>query len=104
MTGQSYDTLSVRVVDPRSIAMTTKKGGKIVAEQTRTVSDDGNTMTIKVTSHPKDSDQPVNTEVTFTRLGKALLERMGLPARGESTRFSNLPMPSQPLTRPMATS
>ena len=28
VTGQSYDTISVREVDPKSIAITTKKSGK----------------------------------------------------------------------------
>jgi GH15 family glucan-1,4-alpha-glucosidase len=71
VTGQPYDTVSVREVDPKSIATTTKKNGKTVTEQTRTVSDDGNTLTAKVTSHPENSDQTVSVEVTYTRVGKA---------------------------------
>jgi GH15 family glucan-1,4-alpha-glucosidase len=71
VTGQSYDTVSVREVDPKSIATTTKKNGKTVTEQTRTVSDDGNTLTVKITSHPENSDQTVSVEVTYTRVGKA---------------------------------
>ena len=43
VTGQAYDTISVRVIDPKSI-------GIEINEQTRTVSDDGNTLTIKVTA------------------------------------------------------
>lgn len=71
VTGQSYDTISVREVDPKSIAITTKKSGKTVTEQTRTVSDDGHTLTVKVTNHPENSDQPVIVESTATRVGKA---------------------------------
>jgi hypothetical protein len=71
VTGQTYDTISVHEVDPKSIAVTTKKGGKTVAETSRTVSDDGNTMTVKTTAHPENSDQTVSQEVTFTRVGKA---------------------------------
>lgn len=71
VTGQSYDTISVREVDSKSIAITTKKSGKTMYDQTRTVSDDGNTLTIKVEYHPKDSDQTISSEATFTRLGKA---------------------------------
>jgi hypothetical protein len=71
VTGQSYDTINVREVDPKSIAITTKKSGKTVAEQTRTVSDDGNTLTVKVTFHPENSDQTVIAESTATRVGKA---------------------------------
>src|ERR1035438_3476569 len=71
VTGQSYDTVSVREVDPKSIATTTKKRSETVTEQTRTVSDDGNTLTAKVTAHPENSDQTVSVEVTYTRVGKA---------------------------------
>jgi GH15 family glucan-1,4-alpha-glucosidase len=69
--GQPYDTVSVREVDPKSIATTTKKHGKTLTEQTRTVSDDGNTLTVKVASHPENSDQTVSAEATYTRVGKA---------------------------------
>ncbi len=71
VTGQSYDTISVHEVDAKSIAITTKKSGKTVSEQTRTVSDDGKTLTVKTTLHPENSDQTVSAEVTATRVGKA---------------------------------
>jgi len=71
VTGQSYDAINVREVDPKSITITTKKTGKTANEQTRTVSDDGNTLTLKSTTHPQTSDQTVTAEVTFTRIGKA---------------------------------
>ncbi len=71
VTGQFYDTISVREVDPKSIAVTFKKNGKTVAEQTRTVSDDGNTLTWKQITHQENSDQPVSSESTYTRVGKA---------------------------------
>ena len=41
VTGQSYDTVSVAEVDPKTISVTTKKAGKVVYEQTRAVSADG---------------------------------------------------------------
>jgi GH15 family glucan-1,4-alpha-glucosidase len=71
VTGQAYDTISVREVDAKSIELTTKKNGKTVSEQTRTVSDDGNTLTVKTTFHPENSDQTVTPEVTAARVGKA---------------------------------
>ena len=72
VTGQAYDTISVREVDAKSIELTTKKNGKTNSGQTRTVSDDGNTLTVKTTFHPENSDQTVTVEVTATRVGKAL--------------------------------
>jgi hypothetical protein len=71
VTGQSFDTISVREVDPRSIVSTTKKSGKTVTERTYTVSDDGNTLTVKIISHTENSGRPVSEEVTLTRVGKA---------------------------------
>jgi hypothetical protein len=71
VTGQSYDTISVREVDTTSIEVMTKKSGKPDYEQTRTVSADGNTLTVKTTSHSPDSDDTVTAEVTLTRIGKA---------------------------------
>jgi len=71
VTGQPYDTISVREIDAKSIEVTTKKNGKPVYEQTRTVSDDGNTLMVKTTSHPRDSDQTVTSESTLTGIGKA---------------------------------
>ncbi len=71
VTGQSYDTISVREIDSKSIEVKTKKNGKPVFEQTRTVSDDGKMLTIKNTSYRPGNDQTVTAEVTYTRLGKA---------------------------------
>jgi len=71
VSGQPYDTISVREVDSTSLEITAKKGGKAEFEQTRTVSDDGNTLTVKTTSHPKNSDQVVTGEATLSRIGKA---------------------------------
>lgn len=71
VTGQAFDTISVREVDPRSIAVTTKKGGKVVDESIRTVLNDGNTLTLKLTGHSPNSDQTFTAEETFTRVGNA---------------------------------
>ena len=71
VTGQTYDTVSVREVDPKSIALTTKKGGTTVSEQTRTVSANGKTLTIKNTYHPMGGGQPLTAETTATLVGIA---------------------------------
>jgi hypothetical protein len=71
VTGQVYDSLSVKEVDAKSIATVTKKAGKVMAEQTRTVSADGKTLTLKSTSHPMASDQTVTVETTAKRVGIA---------------------------------
>lgn len=71
ITGQSFDTISVKEVDPKTISITTKKGGKVDFEQTRAVSADGKTLTVKTTSHPMNSDQPVTGESTAKLVGVA---------------------------------
>jgi hypothetical protein len=71
VTGQTYDSISVHVIDVKSVEVMTKKNGKPEYEQTRTVSDDGKSLAVKTTSHPKDSDQTVTSAVTLTRIGKA---------------------------------
>ena len=71
VTGQSYDTISVKEVDPKTIQIVTKKGGSVDSESTRTVSANGKTLTVKLTAHPMNGGDPVITEVTATRVGPA---------------------------------
>lgn len=70
VTGQPFDMLSVKEVDPHTVQFVTKKNGKTVFEQTRTASDDGKTLKVKTTSYPPDSAQPITTESTLEREGK----------------------------------
>lgn len=71
VTGQPYDTMSVKIVDPNTIAITTKKAGNVDAESTRAVSANGKTLTVKITAHPMSGGDPVTTEATATRIGIA---------------------------------
>ena len=69
VSGMPYDTISVKEVDANTLAVVTKKGGKVVGEQTRSVSADGKQLTVKTTSHPMNSDQTVTTEASAKRVG-----------------------------------
>ena len=69
VTGQSYDTISVTIVDPHSISVTTKKGGQADYEQTRTVSADGKTLTVKTTGHPANGGAPTEFDTIAKRNG-----------------------------------
>ena len=71
VTGQSFDTVSVKEVDSRTIAITTKKAGTSEYEQTRSVSADGKTLTVKTTAHPAGGGSDVTTETTGTLVGPA---------------------------------
>lgn len=63
-----YDTMSVRVIDDRTIEMVTKKGGKTVGTERAAVSEDGNTRTIDVSFQLEGSDKPVTGRVVERRV------------------------------------
>jgi hypothetical protein len=87
VTGQTYDTLAVQVVDANTLHVTGKKAGKPEFEQTRTASNDGKTLTISSTSYPADGSQPVKAEVKFTRASKG---PAGSNATSGSWRIQNV--------------
>jgi len=67
----SFDMASVRELSQNSITLTMKKDGKTVGEQTQTVSDDGNALTVRNTDHPPNSPKPRESVVTLTRTAAA---------------------------------
>lgn len=95
VTGQTYDTIAVDVVDPNTIHVVTKKAGKPTNEQTRTASADGKTLSISSTNHPADGSQPYKAEVKFTRTGKA---PAGANASSGTWRIQNIDEESAGLT------
>lgn len=71
VSGQPYDTIAVKQVDAHTVQFVAKKSGKTSWEQTRTVSGDGKTQTLKTTSYPPNSTSPVTAEAILEREGKA---------------------------------
>lgn len=71
VTGEPFDSISVTIVDPKTITVQTSKDGKVISEQTRTVSANGKTLTVKGTDHPQNSDKPVTFEAVAVREGIA---------------------------------
>ncbi len=69
VSGQSYDTISIAIVDPHTISVAAKKGSAVTFEQTRTVSADGNTLTVKSTGHPQGGGAPTIFETVARRSG-----------------------------------
>lgn len=69
--GHAYDTLSMKVIDDNTVEEIGKKDGKVMFEETYSVSKDGKTLTAKVTSHPMDGSAPITTEGTAKRVGMA---------------------------------
>jgi hypothetical protein len=70
VTGQTYDTIAVQVVDANTIHLTGKKAGKTEFEATRTASQDGKMLTASRTDYPVDGSQPFKVEVKWTRVSK----------------------------------
>ena len=60
VTGQPYDTISVKVVDPQTVEEIEKKNGQVVSDEKFTVSRDGNTTT----------DEFANWKVSMVRVTK----------------------------------
>jgi hypothetical protein len=67
--GQSYDTLSVTIVDAHTISVVARKGSVVTFEQTRTVSADGKTLTVKSTGHPQSGGATSVFETVAKRSG-----------------------------------
>jgi hypothetical protein len=61
-----YDTIAVKVVNAASVEIIEKKDGKVVYQDTRTVSADGNKLNDKFTDTTE--AKPVTGEVTSTRV------------------------------------
>jgi hypothetical protein len=68
VSGQPYDTISIRVEVPGTIHVVTKKNGKTTSDSTRTVSRDGNSLGISSTNHPADGSPPFHAESMWTRV------------------------------------
>lgn len=63
-----YDTMSIKVVDDRTIEETDKKNGKTVATSKTTVSPDGNTLTFEFTDSSATNADPVTGKGQETRV------------------------------------
>jgi hypothetical protein len=68
---QAVDTENIKVVDDKTVSVVGKKDGKVVFEQTATVSADGKTLTVKGVGHPPNGDKPVEFTTKMKRVGTA---------------------------------
>lgn len=72
ITGDPYtDMLAVKVVDDHTVEQTGQKNGKMVYNETDTVSQDGNTLTAKFQFQPANRSEPVKGEQVFTHVAQA---------------------------------
>ena len=83
------DTLAVKVVDDHTIQQTGQKNGKVVFNETDTVSQDGNTLTTKFEFQPQNSSEPVKGEQTLTRVAKAPASAHAISGSWRITKFNS---------------
>jgi hypothetical protein len=95
VTGQTYDTIAVQVVDANTIHLTAKKASKTEFETTRISSQDGEMLTITNTNYPADGSQPVKYEWKMARVSKG---PDGSNATSGSWRIQNVNVDAAGLT------
>lgn len=69
VSGEPFDTQSVTLVDPHTIAIVSKKGDKTIEEDKATVSADGKILDFKTTTYPLNGSGPQNGAMTLKRAG-----------------------------------
>jgi hypothetical protein len=91
VTGHPYfDTLSVKVIDDRTIEMTQKKDGKINATSKWTVSPDGNTLAVAFSDSSATNADPVKGAGESTRVAKGPAGSHAFSGSWRSTKIDNI--------------
>jgi hypothetical protein len=70
VSGQTFDTIAVQVVDANTIHLTAKKAGITEFETTRTASQDGQLLTSTTIVYPPDGSQPYKAKGKYALLSK----------------------------------
>ncbi len=70
VTGQTFDTIAVQVVDANTIHLTGKKAANTQFETIRTVSQDGQILSSTTTVYAADGSQAYKAEGNYTRVSK----------------------------------
>jgi hypothetical protein len=78
--GQPYDTISVKIVDPRNVEEIEKRNGQVVSVEKLTVSNDGNTVT----------DEFGNWKLIMSRVEKAPTGAHELPGSWQPLRMESM--------------
>ena len=91
VTGHSYyDTMSVKVVDDRTIEDTTKKNGKTVGTSRTWVSPDGNTLMFEFTDSSATNADPVTGKGEETRVAKGPAGSHAISGSWQATKMDSV--------------
>jgi hypothetical protein len=85
-----YDTVSIKVVDDRTIEETDKKNGKTVTTSKATVSPDGNTVTFEFSDSSASSGAPVTGKAQETRVAKGPAGSHAISGSWRAAKVENL--------------
>jgi hypothetical protein len=86
----SYGTVSVRIIDDRSVEQIEKKAGKLVSQSKTTVSSDGATAVEERTSYPESGGKPVSGSGTLKRVGKSMAGMHATSGSWLAEKFENV--------------
>jgi hypothetical protein len=91
VTGHPYfDTMSLKVVDERTVEETDKKNGKVVAKSKVTVSADGNTLLFEFSDSSATSGDPVTGKGEETRVAKGPAGSHGVSGSWRTSKVENM--------------
>jgi hypothetical protein len=91
VTGHPYfDTMSIKVVDDRTIEESDKKDGKIVTTSKTVISPDGNTLTWEFSDSSASNAAPVTGKGESTRVDKGPAGSHAISGSWRGSKFENL--------------
>ena len=85
-----YDTISVKVIDDRTVAETLKKAGKTVTTIKETVSPDGNTYTFEFSNSSASNAAPVTGKGEETRVAKGPAGSHAISGSWRTSKIENV--------------
>jgi len=85
-----YDTVSIKIVDDRTVEETEKKNGKTVITSKTTVSPDGNTATFEFVDSSATNADPVTGKGEVTRVAKGPAGSHAISGSWRTTKMDNV--------------
>ncbi|MGI8931287.1 MAG: hypothetical protein ACR2FK_02750 [Sphingomicrobium sp.] len=85
-----YDSMSVKVVDDKTVTMVRKKGDRVSSEETMTLAADGNALTFDVNDMSTANAPPVKVKGTETRVAAAPAGAHGISGSWKTAKYDSV--------------
>lgn len=85
-----YDTMSIKIIDARSIATTRNKNGKTVSTDKMTVTADGSTASLEFTDSSATNADPVTGTVEMSRVANGPAGSHAISGSWRTTKLANI--------------